>query len=100
MLGQPERVHFSHLGSAMLVSSIEEPAWPKVTERVRGVHHGNAPKDAIKAYRALDAMLAKDNAVGVLSSDAGADFILLPAVRARSRCAMAHSASAGRSTAS
>jgi hypothetical protein len=80
LLGQPERVHFSHLedGSAVLVSSIEDQAWPKVTERVRGVHQGNAPKDAIKAYRTLDAMLAKDNAVGVLLRDAEADVIPFP----------------------
>lgn len=80
LLGQPERVHFSHLenGSAVLVSSIEEPALPKVSERVHGVRQRTAPKDAMKAYYALDAMLAKDNAVGVLSSDEEAEVIPFP----------------------
>jgi hypothetical protein len=80
MLGQPERVHFSHIedGSAVLVSSIEDPAWPKVTERVHSVLQGTAPKDALQAYHVLDAMLAKDNAVGVLSSDEEAEVIPFP----------------------
>jgi hypothetical protein len=70
LLGHPERVHFARLeeGSAVLVSSVEEPAWPKVSDRVRGVLHGDGPKDAMNAYQALDTMLAKDNAVGVLSA--------------------------------
>jgi hypothetical protein len=80
LLGQPERVHFSHIeeGSAVLVSSVEEPAWPKVADRVHGVRQGVAPKDAMRAYQALDTMLAKDNACGVLSSEEGGEVIPFP----------------------
>src|SRR6516225_7659560 len=65
LLGEEERVHFSHLepGSTVLVSNIEEPAAPKVTDRLQKVREGHAPKDAMQAYRALDTLLAKDNAV-------------------------------------
>lgn len=69
LLGEQENVHFSHLepGSAVLVSSIEEPAKPKVEERLQKVRQGAASKDAMQAYKALDALLVKDNAVATLS---------------------------------
>jgi hypothetical protein len=68
LLGEQERVHFSHLehGSAILVSNIEEPAGPKVVERLQKVREGHGPKDAMEAYRTLDTLLAKDNAVATL----------------------------------
>jgi hypothetical protein len=80
ILGESERVHFSHLeeGSAVLVSTVEEPAWPKVVERVQSVRRGDAPKEVMQAYKSIDAMLAKDNAVGVLSSDEGGEVIPFP----------------------
>ena len=64
LLGEQERVHFSRLetGSAVLVSRIEEPAAPKVEERLQKVRDGSAPKDAMQAYKTLDTLLAKDNA--------------------------------------
>jgi hypothetical protein len=79
LLGEEERVHFSHLepGSTVLVSNIEEPAAPKVTDRLQKVREGHAPKDAMQAYRALDTLLAKDNAVATLSED-GAEVIQFP----------------------
>jgi hypothetical protein len=68
LLGERDRVHFSHLekGSAVLVSNVEPVALPKVSERVSLVRQGNAPKDAMQAYTNLDNLLAKDNAVAVL----------------------------------
>lgn len=68
LLGERERVHFSHLekGSAVLVSNIEPVAFPKVAERVSQVREGSAPKDAMQAYKNIDGMLAKDGAVAVL----------------------------------
>ena len=68
LLGERDRVHFSHLekGSAVLVSNVEPVALPKVSERVSLVRQGNAPKDAMQAYKNLDNLLAKDNAVAVL----------------------------------
>jgi hypothetical protein len=80
LLGEEERVHFSHLekGSAILVSIIEPPAVLKVAERVSGIRDGHGPKDALKAFKALDGMLAKDNAVGTLISPEGAEIIPFP----------------------
>ena len=68
LLGEQEHVHFSHLenGSAVLVSNIDELALPKVAERVQKVREGRAPKEAMQAFRTLDGLLAKDNAVAVL----------------------------------
>lgn len=70
LLGEPERVHFSHLeqGSAVLVSNIERVAVPKVEERVAQVSRGEGPKDAMQAYKNIDNLLAKDSAVAVLIS--------------------------------
>lgn len=79
LLGEQERVHFSHLepGSTVLVSNIEEPAVPKVTERLQKVREGHGPKDAMQAYRALDTLLAKDNALATLTEN-GAEVIQFP----------------------
>jgi hypothetical protein len=68
LLGEREHVHFSHLekGSAILVSTIEPIAIPEVMDRVLTVSQGDGPKDAMQAYRNLDIMLAKDNAVAEL----------------------------------
>lgn len=80
LLGEEERIHFSHLesGSAILVANAEEPAAPKVAERIRKVNEGTAPVEAMNAFRRLDTMLAKDNAVGDLSNAAGAQIISFP----------------------
>ncbi len=68
LLGEREHVHFSHLepGSAVLVSTVDEPAVPKVAERVKQLREGVAPKELMQAFRTLDGLLAKDNAVAVL----------------------------------
>jgi hypothetical protein len=70
LLGQVERVHFNRLehGSVALIQDIEEPAYPKVRERLAGIEHGDAAPDALKAFRNLDNRLAQDNAVATLSS--------------------------------
>jgi hypothetical protein len=80
LLGETERVHFSHLeaGSAVLVSNVELPVVPKIADRLHKVQNGSAAQDAMKAFRALDNMLAKDNAVGVLSSPEGGLVIPFP----------------------
>jgi hypothetical protein len=80
LLGERERVHFSHLepGSAVLVSNIEPQAEPKVAERLHRVRQGEGPKDAVEAFKALDAMLAKDNAVAVLISPNPSNVIEFP----------------------
>ena len=80
LLGEPERVHFERMekGSAVLVQTIEEPAFPKVAERLRGVSTGDAPSDVLKAFQSLDRRLAQDNAVATLSGGEGADVIRFP----------------------
>lgn len=71
MLGEPASVHFGGLekGSAVLVSKIDEPAEPKVRDRVVAVRAGTGPQDAMKAFYQLDEYLRADNATGVLTSD-------------------------------
>ena len=80
LLGEQDLVHFSHLqpGSAVLVSNIDAPAAPKVSERLEKVKGGYAPRDAMQAYKALDTLLAKDNAVATLTVDGGAEVIAFP----------------------
>ncbi len=80
LLGEQEHVHFSHLesGSAVLVSSIEDPAMPKVMERLQEVCGGIGSKDAMQAYKALDTLLARDNAVAALTAEGGAEIIAFP----------------------
>lgn len=80
LLGEQEAVHFEKLepGSAVLVSRIDEPAIVKVGERLHRIRDGRAPKDAWEAYKTLDNLLAKDNAVGLLTPPEGADIIAFP----------------------
>ena len=80
LLGERERVHFSHLekGSAVLVSSIEPVAFPKVSDRVTRVSRGDGPKDAMQAYKNIDNLLAKDGAVAELIAPAQNVIIAFP----------------------
>jgi hypothetical protein len=80
LLGECERVHFSHLeaGSAVLVSNVEPMAFPKVEERVSQVRQGSGPKDAMQAYKAIDTMLASDGATAVLVSPSESNVIEFP----------------------
>lgn len=80
LLGEPEYVHFARLepGSAVLVSTIEEPAAPKVRDRLGKVREGHGPRDAIQAFSALDGLLAKDNAVATLIGEGDAEIIAFP----------------------
>ena len=80
LLGECERVHFSHLekGSAVLVSDIEPVAFPKVEQRVAEVREGSAPKEAMQAYRDIDNLLAKDGAVAVLTGPSDSNVIEFP----------------------
>lgn len=80
LLGERERVHFSHLekGSAVLVSSIEPVAFPRVSDRVTRVSRGDGPKDAMQAYKNIDNLLAKDGAVAELIAPAQNVIIAFP----------------------
>ncbi len=80
LLGERERVHFLRLeaGSAVLVTSIEPVAFPKVEERVSLVGQGSGPKDAMQAFKNIDNMLAKDGAVAVLIAPGEGTVIQFP----------------------
>jgi hypothetical protein len=68
LLGERDAVHFRRLlpGSCVLVQRIDREAVPKVRERVIRVRAGDAPSDAVRAYKAINKFLRDDNAVGVL----------------------------------
>ena len=80
LFGEPAHVHFARLeaGSAVLVSRVDAPAAPKVASRVLGLRDGSASEDVRRAYRLLDNMLERDNAVGRLLDDSGAEVIVFP----------------------
>ena len=80
LLGQPDDVHFDQVqeGSAVLVAKVDDPAIPKVRERVRMVRTGGAQSDASKAYQDLDELLRQDNATGELSGGDGALVVPFP----------------------
>ena len=80
LLGENEHVHFEGVeeGSVRALIRVEEPAAPKVRERVARVHAGDGPDDAMRAFTKLDAMLAEDNATGHLAASDGAEIIPFP----------------------
>jgi hypothetical protein len=79
MLGSEERVHFKRLkkGSACLVAFPDEQAAPKVKTRIEEVVDNSAPREAMKASRDIDNLLAADNAIGHVEVD-GARVIEFP----------------------
>lgn len=80
LLGEPKHVHFVGVseGSVRLLAEVDVHAVPAVRERVEAVRDHAAPEDAMRAAAALDDMLARDNAVGRLSDEQGAEIILFP----------------------
>lgn len=69
MLGSEANVHFDKVGdgSAALQARIDQPAAPKVYDRVHAVASGTGPKSAMRAFTEIDDLLAKDNAVGYVA---------------------------------
>lgn len=82
LLGQPEHVHFNRVseGSAVLVHEVDEAAVPAVEQRLGFVGRDDAPADVVKAYRAMNARLAKDDARASLREPGGAEIIPFPGV--------------------
>jgi hypothetical protein len=80
LYGEPSSVHFKRLrkGSAVLVSTVQETAIPKVDRRLALISVGEAPRDAVEAYQRIDDMLADDNAVGILRPGKGCKVITFP----------------------
>jgi len=71
LLGETPNVHFSDLitGSSIIAVRVDDAAAKTVVERVRAVHAGNGPADALKAYGQLDALLWQDGATATLVSE-------------------------------
>ncbi|MGY4511362.1 hypothetical protein [Bradyrhizobium sp. USDA 3650] len=71
LLGQTQNVHFERLqsGSSVVVARVDDQAVEGVRDRVRQVHTGVGPREALKAYGSIDALLRQDRASGSLSSD-------------------------------
>jgi len=69
LVGHEKSTHFVGVrpGSACLVSRVDDFDLPKVQTRLRAVETDSAPPEAAKAFKALDEMLAADNAVGELT---------------------------------
>lgn len=81
MLGEPGSVHFRRLetGSTVVVHRIEREAVPKVRARVSRVRQGDAPRDAVRAFKKINTLLRDDNAIGVLQDKAaGAVIVRFP----------------------
>lgn len=68
LLGEPGEVHLDTVrkGSAVLVAKIDEPAQPKVGDRLDRIRRGDGTKEAVKAFNDLDELLRMDNATGQL----------------------------------
>lgn len=69
LVGHTDSTHFVAIekGSAKLVHKVEAPDVPKVDRRLGDLAQGVGPKDAVRAFKTLDDLLADDNAVGELS---------------------------------
>lgn len=68
ILGHNASVHFERLepGSTVLVHRIEREAIPKVRQRAESVRRGDAPRNALVAYKKINGMLRDDNGSAVL----------------------------------
>ena len=80
LLGESKSVHFVKLspGSTKLAYRIEQEAEPKGRERIRAVRTHDAPQEAMRASRAIDKMLADDNATGAIIEPTGAKLLEFP----------------------
>jgi len=81
VLGEKSSVHFRRLvaGSTVLISRVEREAVPKVNARATAVRRGDAPRNALRAYRAINKMLRDDDGIGYFSKmDVKAKLITFP----------------------
>jgi hypothetical protein len=82
LFSEPKEVHFDSVvaGSAVLKVKIDDPARAKVAARIIGLRDDTAPKEAIKAFADIDALLRKDGANGELIGDGGAVILRFPGI--------------------
>jgi hypothetical protein len=82
MLGSEASVHFEGMskGSVICRAFVQPQDAPKVRERIQGIPSKTSPKAAMKAYKDIDDLLAKDNAIGQVAID-GHNLIEFPGRR-------------------
>ena len=80
LFGNKEHVHFVKVrkGSAVPELIVDEPAAPKVRERLRLAGSLDAPEDIARAHRDINRMLRDDNATGTLRLKGGAKILDFP----------------------
>ncbi|WP_118183263.1 hypothetical protein [Paraburkholderia phosphatilytica] len=80
LYGNDDSVHFEKLrkGSAIVQVAIEEPAFPKVFQRLQSVKTGDPDPEAQKAFRSIDRLLRADNAVGTITRSGKAKILEFP----------------------
>jgi hypothetical protein len=80
LYGNDNSVHFEKLrhGSAIVQVTIEEPAFPKVFQRLQSVKTGDPDPEAQKAFKAIDKLLRSDNAVGTITGTGKAKILEFP----------------------
>lgn len=80
LVGSQAETHFSKVteGSANLHWRIEEPAVPKVERRLQSVGTADIAKDVALAFKAVDDLLAEDNATAELISPTGVVVVPFP----------------------
>jgi hypothetical protein len=81
MLGEPTAVHFDRLqaGSTNLLHKIEREAIPKVLDRADSVRRGDAAKETLDSFRAINRMLREDGARGFYrQEDKRAKILMFP----------------------
>ena len=68
LLGERTAVHFKRIapGSTVLVQTVDAEAAPKVRQRTSAVRRGDAPQEALRAFKTLNKYLRDDNAVANL----------------------------------
>lgn len=81
MLGDEQNVHFSHLekGSTTLVHKASR----QIELRTNSIARGNAPPEAMEAYKKVNKMLREDNTTAVLlkGNNITAEIILFPGIK-------------------
>jgi len=81
IFGEAAAVHFARLepGSTVLVSRVEREAVPKVKQRVVSTRRREGPREAIRAYHAINKLLREDDGVALLKEKPdGATIIRFP----------------------
>jgi hypothetical protein len=84
VVGDHRAVHLIELqeGSTVFVNRVDPEAIPAIYERVAGVKRGDAPRDAMEAYNALNTLLEQEIGTGALLEPGGAQILDFPGRRA------------------